>query len=188
MSTGRGGVRARSLVLGHGAGGGVEAPDLKLLASTLPRGGCVGGPVRAALAGRGSSHRVAGTTLDGAWCDAVTSGLTLGDRVVPLLVGGRSAGARVACRTAVDLGAAVWSRSRSRFTRQADLTGRGPMSCQPLPVLVVQGDRDAFGDADEVERLGRRPARQWCRCRARTTRSGSLRRGPITQTRGRRDA
>lgn len=169
------------LVLGHGAGGGVDAPDLKLLASTLPEAGVSVARFEQPWRVAGRRIAVAGSSLDGAWCEAVTSNLTLGDGVVPLLVGGRSAGARVACRTAVTLGAVgvvalafpLHPPGRPDRSRADELPA--------LPVLVVQGDRDAFGDADEVDasvdgRLTMVPvpgADHTLRV---------LRRGPITQT------
>jgi predicted alpha/beta-hydrolase family hydrolase len=66
---------------------------------------------------------------------------------VPLLAGGRSSGARVACRTAADAGAAgvlclafpVHPPGRPEKTRLSEL------DAVSVPVLVVQGERDPFG-------------------------------------------
>jgi uncharacterized protein len=70
---------------------------------------------------------------------------------VPLAVGGRSAGARVACRTAQDVGAAgvvalafpLHPPGRPERSRLAELTGAG------VPTLVLQGERDPFGRPEE---------------------------------------
>ncbi|SCG33975.1 alpha/beta family hydrolase [Micromonospora halophytica] len=133
------------LVLGHGAGGDVDAPDLVAV-----RDGVVGAGV--AVARVTQPYRVAGRRapapaghLDEAWTAALT---VLRGRFsgVPLLVGGRSSGARVACRTATAVGAAgvvalafpLHPPGRPERSRAAELsTG--------LPTLVVNGDRDPFG-------------------------------------------
>jgi uncharacterized protein len=136
------GARA-ALVLGHGAGGGVTAPDL--VAAT-----------EAALAERISvalveqPYRVAGRRsppparqLDAAWL-AVVEHLAFD---LPLVVGGRSLGARVACRTAAETGAVavlclafpLHPPGRPEKSRLAEL------EAVTVPVLVVQGERDPFG-------------------------------------------
>lgn len=140
----RAGGRARgTLVLGHGAGGGIEARDLVALATALPGHGVtvvlVEQPWR--LAGR----KVAGPPrqLDQAWI-AVLAGL---DLAAPLVVGGRSAGARVACRTARTVGAdaclalafPLHPPGRPEKSRVQELLESG------VPTLVVQGERDSFG-------------------------------------------
>jgi uncharacterized protein len=139
------------LVLGHGAGGGVEAPDLVAARDVaLTEGvsvGLVEQPYR--VAGRRSPPSAG--QLDGAWL-AVVSRLREGElRGLPLLVGGRSLGARVACRTArlTDAVAVVClafplqpprrSGSAPRPSRLAELDGVS------VPTLVVQGTRDQFG-------------------------------------------
>jgi uncharacterized protein len=135
------------LVLGHGAGGGVTARDL--VAAT-----------QAALEARVSvalveqPYRVAGRKspapakqLDTAW-DAVVDHLR-GDVFagLPLITGGRSAGARVACRTAAITYAAgvlclafpVHPPGRPEKTRL------GELDAVTVPVLVIQGESDPFG-------------------------------------------
>src|SRR6478672_2693903 len=90
------------LVLGHGAGGGPDAPDvLAARAGALTAGWSV---ARMEQPWRVAGRRVAGPPphLDEAWI-AVLEGL---DHPGPLVLGGRSSGARVACRTATALGAA----------------------------------------------------------------------------------
>ena len=130
------------LVLGHGAGGDVDAPDL-----TAVHDAAVTAGVRVVLVTQ--PYRVAGRRapapaghLDEAWT-TVVSGLADG---LPLILGGRSSGARVACRTAEPLGAAgvlalafpLHPPGRPERSRAAEL----PVW---IPTLVVNGDRDPFG-------------------------------------------
>jgi predicted alpha/beta-hydrolase family hydrolase len=132
------------LVLGHGAGGGIDAPDL-LAARDAARGLGLQ-VVRVEQPWRVAGRRVAEAPprLDTAW-RAVVAALPRVDG--PLLLGGRSAGARVACRTAGELGAdgvlalAFPLRTPGRPDRDRSEELRLP-SC---PRLVVQGERDAFG-------------------------------------------
>lgn len=136
-----------TVVLGHGAGGGSQARDLAALAATLPAAGVT--VVRIEQPWRVAGRRVAPrpAVLDEGWLGAISSVDVAG----PLVVGGRSAGARVACRTAVRTGATgvlclafplhpPGKPERSRFE---ELAGAG------VPALVVQGDRDAFGRPEE---------------------------------------
>jgi len=132
------------LVLGHGAGGGCEAPDL--LAATDAAVALGWRVVRVDQPWRVSGRRIAEAPphLDAAWTQIVA---TLAGAVPgPLVVGGRSAGARVACRTAGQLGAAAvltlafpLCPPRSGRSRLAELEQ------VEVPVMVVQGSRDAFG-------------------------------------------
>lgn len=143
-----------TLVLGHGAGGGIEARDLVVLAESLPRSGVT--VVRVEQPWRVAGRRVAALpgTLDKAWV-AVLAALEVSG---PLVVGGRSAGARVACRTAGEVGAAaalalafpLHPPGRPERSRLDELSGAG------VPTLVVQGERDAFGGPGAFPG-GRRP-------------------------------
>lgn len=136
------------LVLGHGAGGGLEAGDLMTLARALPERGL--DVVRFEQPWRVAGKRIgpAPARLDQAWLAA----LGAGGADLPLVVGGRSAGARVACRTATRLGAIgvlalsfpLHPPGRPASSRAEELLGAG------VPVLVVQGGRDPFGTVDEV--------------------------------------
>jgi uncharacterized protein len=134
------------LVLGHGAGGGVSAPDLVRVRDVAVAAG-----VRVALVTQ--PYRVAGRRspapapqLDEAWITVVRAIAPAG---VPLLLGGRSSGARVACRTAAELGAAgvlalafpLHPPGRPDRSRAAELPS-------DIPTLVVNGDRDPFGVPD----------------------------------------
>jgi uncharacterized protein len=140
-----------SVILGHGAGGGVGAPDL--VAAT-----------RAALARQigvalvEQPYRVAGRRspapahqLDAAWSVVVESlrrGKLAGQRFV---VGGRSSGARVACRTADALGAsgvlclAFPLRPPRRSGSAAPASRLPELDGVQVPTLVVQGENDRFG-------------------------------------------
>jgi uncharacterized protein len=143
------GARA-ALVLGHGAGGGVEAPDLLAARdAALAEGVAVARveqPYR--VAGKKSSPRA--PVLDAAWT-AVLAELAENDLAgLPLVSGGRSAGARVACRTAKGTGAVAVlclafpfePPSRGDKPPQSRLEELGGVR---VPVLVVQGERDRFG-------------------------------------------
>ncbi|MGZ6644396.1 MAG: alpha/beta hydrolase family protein, partial [Solirubrobacteraceae bacterium] len=136
-----------ALVLGHGAGGGVAARDLVAATKAAQASGVsvalVEQPYR--VAGR-RSPAPAGQ-LDAAWTAVVEHlrGRPLAD--LPLVVGGRSSGARVACRTAAQTGAAgvvclafpVHPPGRPEKTRLAEL------DAVAVPTLVVQGASDPFG-------------------------------------------
>jgi len=132
-----------ALVLGHGAGGSVNAPDLQAATQVALDAGAtvvlVEQPYR--VAGRRSPPRAA--VLDAAWT-AVVAQLPLDG--LPLIAGGRSSGARVACRTAAQTGAIgvlclafPLQPPGNRPSRQPELDAVG------VPVLIVQGDRDSFG-------------------------------------------
>ena len=139
---------AARLVLGHGAGGGVEAPDLSALADELPRRGV--GVWRVEQPWRVAGRRVAPApaTLDDAWLQVLTHVPV----DVPLVLGGRSAGARVACRTAQAGGAtAVVAVAFPLHPPGRPGTSRAhELDAVVVPLLVVQGDRDPFGGPDEI--------------------------------------
>ena len=125
------------LALGHGAGGGTHAPDLQAAAQVAAEEGVsvalVEQPYR--VAGKKSTPRA--PVLDEAWL-AVMEAL---DR--PLIVGGRSSGARVACRTANEVGAiGVLCLA---FPLQAGQSRQPELDAPDVPVLVVQGVKDRFG-------------------------------------------
>lgn len=136
-----------TLLLSHGAGGGVDARDLLALAAALP--------------GQGFSvvlleqpWRVAGRRIatPPASLDAGLRAAAAAVRVrTPLVVGGRSAGARSAARCATSLGAIgclalsfpLHPPGRPDKSRADELAGAG------VPVLVVQGERDPMGRPEE---------------------------------------
>src|SRR5437763_14037175 len=139
-----------ALVLGHGAGGGVQAPDLQAAARAA---GSLG--ISAALVEQ--PYRVAGrrsqpppSQLDAAWMAAIEQ-LREGElRGTRLVTGGRSAGARVACRTAADAEAVgvlclafpVHPPGRADDPAKSRLS---ELEAVRVPVLVVQGESDPFG-------------------------------------------
>jgi uncharacterized protein len=141
---------ARMLVLGHGAGGGVAAPDLKVAADVALAEGLsvalVEQPYR--VAGRRTPARA--PQLDAAW-RAVVERLRAGPLGgVPLVAGGRSSGARVACRTAADTGVAgvlclAFPLHAPGRAGAAGASRLAELDAVRVPTLVVQGERDAFG-------------------------------------------
>ncbi|MFI7097977.1 alpha/beta family hydrolase [Streptomyces sp. NPDC050161] len=142
-------VPARAVVaVGHGAGGGIEARDLRALAAALPGRGYTVALVEQPWRVAGKKVAPAPKTLDVAWTALWPA---LEKPGLPVVAGGRSAGARVACRTARELGAhAVLALSfplhppgRPEKSRAGELAGAG------VPTLVVQGGRDPFGGPGE---------------------------------------
>jgi predicted alpha/beta-hydrolase family hydrolase len=138
-----------ALFLGHGAGGGVGARDLVAAATAAGSLGwtvvLVEQPYR--VAGR-RSPAPAGQ-LDTAWLTVVAELRDLADGV-PLVTGGRSSGARVACRTAAASGAA--GVLCLAFPLQPPRRGGPPaptrideLDAVAVPTLVIQGERDPFG-------------------------------------------
>jgi predicted alpha/beta-hydrolase family hydrolase len=136
-----------ALVLGHGAGGGVSAPDLVAVTSAAAARGVsvalVEQPYR--VAGRRSPAPAA--WLDAAWVAVIEQLAADALAGLPLVAGGRSAGARVACRTAAATGAVgvlclafpVHPPGRPEKSRLDEL------DAVKVPVLVVQGASDPFG-------------------------------------------
>ena len=146
-----------TLLLGHGAGGGVESRDLQHLAHQLPRRGVTVVLVEQPWRVAGRKVAVRPPLLDEAF-------LAVCDRQrprTPLIVGGRSAGARVACRTARRVGAVgvlalafpLHPPGREDQSRAHELLAAG------LPTLVVQGGRDPFGSPSELS-VHRAPGRR----------------------------
>lgn len=147
LHTDRSRTPVATLLLGHGAGGGPEAVDLVALAKQLPRHGITVMRVE-------QPWRVAGKRIAPAPAILDEGLLAVADKLrtrTPLVLGGRSAGARSACRMAAKLGASgVLALSfplhppgkpeRSRLDELAAVT---------VPVLVLQGENDPFGRPDE---------------------------------------
>ena len=136
------------LVITHGAAGGTHVPDLLAV-----RDACTGEGVAVALLTQ--PFRVAGRrsppkpeAQDAAWVQAVTAlRRRRGLGTLPLVLGGRSNGARVACRTAGRLHATavVALAFPLHVPGKPERSRLGELDAADLPVLVVQGDRDAFG-------------------------------------------
>lgn len=139
-----------TLVLGHGAGGGVGTGDLAALASRLPPVGISVLLVDQPWVVAGRKVATPPPMLDRGWLAALDALAIQG----PLLVGGRSAGARVACRTAETVGAAGVLALAFPLHPPADRPSRLPELDLPaaagLPVLVLQGTRDSFGGPADI--------------------------------------
>jgi uncharacterized protein len=147
-----------ALILGHGAAGGVASRDLvtvtEVARSEAVSVALVEQPYR--VAGRRSPAPA--RQLDAAWTAVVHHLVAAELQGLPLVVGGRSLGARVACRTAEATGAVAVlcmafplqpprrsgaSPAQSRLTELDEVT---------VPTLVVQGERDQFGMPPPSER------------------------------------
>lgn len=140
------------LVLGHGAGGGVGAADLELLARRLP-------PLGITVARFEQPWRTAGRKvgappprLDEAWITALGWLQEQQWAEQPLVAGGRSAGARVACRTASDTNAAgiLCLAFPLHLPGQPEKSRLAELLTPTQPRQVVQGSNDSFGTAEEL--------------------------------------
>ena len=140
-----------TLLLGHGAGGGVDSADLAALAAELPRKGI--SVVRVEQPWRVAGKKIAPRpeVLDECFVAAA-------DRLrvrTPLVVGGRQRGRPLrrahGARARRRRGSSRWP---SRCTRPAGRSGRGSTSCEAVqvPTLVVQGERDAVRHAPRSSR------------------------------------
>src|SRR5213080_1445652 len=98
-------ARRGALVLGHGAGGGVEAPDLVAATEAARSEGIAVALVEQPYRVAGRRSPAPARQLDAAWLAVIER--LVADELdgLPLVVGGRAAGARVACRTAAEAGA-----------------------------------------------------------------------------------
>ncbi|MEU2953170.1 alpha/beta hydrolase family protein [Streptomyces xanthochromogenes] len=136
------------LAVSHGAGGGIEARDLQALAGALPPLGVSVALVEQPWRVAGKKLAPAPRTLDTGWRDLWPA---VAKKGLPVVAGGRSAGARVACRTAAELGAAgvlalsfpLHPPGKPEKSRAPELLGAG------APTLVVQGGNDPFGKPAE---------------------------------------
>ncbi|KXK62958.1 alpha/beta hydrolase [Micromonospora rosaria] len=134
------------LVLGHGAGGAVDAPDLVALRDAAVAAGLA--VVRVTQPYRVAGRRAPAPAghLDEAWTEVLAAVRGRHPAVPAVLVGGRSSGARVACRTAVAVGAAgVVALAFPEHPPGRPERSRAGELATGLPTLVVNGDRDPFG-------------------------------------------
>jgi predicted alpha/beta-hydrolase family hydrolase len=138
----------RMLVLGHGAGGGVTAPDLKAATDVALAEGVSVALVEQPYRVAGRKSPAPAPQLDAAWI-AVCEQLPSHDE---LLVGGRSSGARVACRTAAATGAAkvLCLAFPLHPPGRPDKTRLPELEAVTVPVLIVQGESDPFGMPPEA--------------------------------------
>ena len=145
-----------TLLLSHGAGNGVETHDLQALAAALPPEGVTVALFEQPWRVAGRKVATAPATLDAGLRAAVEAlreaGIVDG---TPLVVGGRSAGARSAARTARDLGAVgcvalafpLHPPGKPERSRVEELRGAG------VPTLVIQGENDPMGRPEEFPGL-----------------------------------
>jgi predicted alpha/beta-hydrolase family hydrolase len=139
------------LITSHGAGGGIDARDLAALAAELPARGITVALVEQPWRVAGKKVAPAPKTLDAAWIPVVEALKKQHLGGLPFAVSGRSAGARVACRTAALTGAdaavalafPLHPPGKPEKSRAAELLGAG------VPTLVLQGERDTFGTPEE---------------------------------------
>jgi len=146
------GARA-ALLLGHGAGGSIEAPDLLAATTAALAAGITVARIEQPYRVAGRRSAAPAPKLDEAWLAvhaalAAPAGPLAG---LPTLSGGRSSGARVACRTATATGAAgvlclAFPLHPPQRKADAERKTRLPeLEAVAVPVLVVQGERDPFG-------------------------------------------
>jgi predicted alpha/beta-hydrolase family hydrolase len=136
-----------TLLLSHGAGAGIDTRDLVALADDLPRNGVTVVLLEQPWKVAGRKVATSPATLD---VGLVAAANRLKTRT-PLVVGGRSAGARSAARCAKELGASgclalafpLHPPGKPEKSRLDELRGAG------VPTLVIQGERDAFGRPEE---------------------------------------
>jgi uncharacterized protein len=154
----RHGSARATLVLGHGVGRGVDSPDLVALAGALPEAGVEVVLVEQPWRVRGLRLGGPASTLDAAWvaCLRDLRGRGIGTR--RLVVGGRSTGARVACRTVTETGSSAllllaFPVHPARRTTLAQAPSRLPelvAAARCLPTVVIQGSRDRLGSPGEI--------------------------------------
>ena len=169
-----------TLLLSHGAGGGIEAPRPGGAGRGAARAGRHRGPVRAAVAGRRQEDRAPPRRRSTSGCVAAADALR---PRTPLVVGGRSAApGRRPRRAASWAPSAAW-RCVPAAPARAGPRSRGSTSCTAsgVPTLVVQGERDSIGRPEEFPD-GRRPrpssppptTASRCPARGRSTRTEAL--------------
>jgi predicted alpha/beta-hydrolase family hydrolase len=139
-----------ALVLGHGAAGGIEAPDLVTATRAAQMEAFAVALVEQPYRVAGRRSPAAAPRLDAAWV-AVLERLRAGELAgLPLVVGGRSLGARVACRTAEATGAVAvlclaFPLEPPRRAGQPPKSRLPELDAVTVPTLVIQGERDRFG-------------------------------------------
>jgi predicted alpha/beta-hydrolase family hydrolase len=145
--------------MGHGAGGGVEAPDLQAAASAARDAGLSVALVEQPYRVAGRKAPAPPKQLDANWLAVIAALREKELKGLPLIAGGRSLGARVACRTAAEADAEavlclafpVHPPGKPEKSRLEEL------DAVEVPVLVVQGESDPFGMPPDAK--GRRVAK-----------------------------
>ena len=147
-----------ALVLGHGAGGGITARDLVAAAHAAHSAGLSVALVEQPYRVAGRRSPAPSRQLDAAWTAVMEHLRAGGLRGLPLVAGGRSSGARVACRTAQATGAVgvlclAFPLRPPRRSGAAPAASRlAELDAVTVPMLVVQGSRDRFGMPPSTER------------------------------------
>jgi uncharacterized protein len=140
-----------AVVLGHGAAGGVGSRDLVAVTNEALSRRCTVVLVEQPYRVAGRRSQAPAHQLDTAWTTIVDHLRATEIPDLPIVVGGRSAGARVACRTVSDTGAvgvvclAFPLQPPPRRSGKASPSRLPELDAVPVPVLVVQGERDRFG-------------------------------------------
>ncbi len=138
------------LVLGHGAAGGIDAPDIQAATHAAEAEGLAVALVEQPYRVAGRRSPASAPQLDAAWIAVLERVRAEELAGLPLVVGGRSLGARVACRTAEATGA-VAVLCLAFPLEPPQRAGKPPKSrlaeldSVTVPTLVVQGERDRFG-------------------------------------------
>jgi predicted alpha/beta-hydrolase family hydrolase len=148
----RAGGPAFLLALTHGAGGGVDAPDLLAVREVALRLGGVVASVTQPYGVKGSRAPGSVARQDAAWVEIITALRDVAGPGIRLIQGGRSNGARVACRTARTVGArAVIALAFPLHPPgRPDRSRAGELAAAGTDVLVVNGRRDPFGIPDQA--------------------------------------
>jgi uncharacterized protein len=147
-----------ALMLGHGAGGGVGARDLVAATEAALSQRVSVALVEQPYLVAGKRSQPAASKIDAAWISVAEQLLEGPLAGLPLIAGGRSAGARVACRTAKETGAiavlclAFPLQPPPRRSGSVSPSRIDELEAVEVPVLVVQGEGDRFGMPPEAER------------------------------------
>ncbi len=131
------------LMLGHGSGGSVTAPDLQAVTQAAVGAGVSVALVEQPYRAAGRRSAAPAHQLDAAWI-AVAEHLSRTLRL-PLITGGRSAGARVACRTAEATGARAVLCLAFPLITPKGASRQHELDAVRVPLLIVQGEQDRFG-------------------------------------------
>jgi predicted alpha/beta-hydrolase family hydrolase len=146
------------LMLGHGAGGGVGARDLVAATEAALSRRVSVALVEQPYLVAGKRSQPAASRIDAAWISVAEQLLDGPLAGLALIAGGRSAGARVACRTASDTGAiavlclAFPLQPPARRSGATSPSRIDELEAVEVPVLVVQGEGDRFGMPPEGKR------------------------------------
>jgi uncharacterized protein len=138
---------AAALVLGHGAGGGIESPDLVGAAEGAHAVGLSVALIEQPYRVAGRRAPAPASQLDAVWISVVLKLREGPFSDLPILTGGRSSGARVACRTAAetDSVAVVCLAFPAHPPGHPEKSRLPELDAVRVPTLVVQGENDPFG-------------------------------------------